>query len=362
MNFIRYTRLRLHVGLAAAMRGFTLVELLVAMTIGLIILGAVAQIFATSSATYNVEEDLARVQENGRFAIDFIRRDLRMGGYAGCLNVNQDLNANVTYNINNELTTTDFATNFVATEHIRGFDYVSGTTWSPALPGASFLTSAEVLAGTDVVVIRRGDAPIVRLQSAMAGTAGTLDIVNNSGLAANDIVMVADCTDVDIFQITGITVAAPNADVAHAGGGNADADLSKAYDDDAELMKLTTRVYYIGTGAFGGPSLFRKEMDQGVMTAGQELVEDVETMQILYGEDTDLDGSADIYVLPANVINWDRVASIRIGLVVRTATERGPDVDTRVYPVIAGANFDPVDDRRQRRVFASTIQIRNQRN
>ncbi len=359
MNFIRYTRRRLHVGLAAAMRGFTLVELLVAMTIGLIILGAVAQIFATSSATYNVEEDLARVQENGRFAMDFIRRDLRMGGYAGCLNVNQDLNANVTYNINNELATTDFATNFVATEHIRGFDYVSGTTWSPALPGAGFLTNAEVRADTDVVVIRRGDAPIVRLQSAMAGTAGTLDIVNNSGLAANDIVMVADCTDVDIFQISNDPASAP---VAHAGAGNADADLSKAYDDDAELMKLTTRVYYIGTGAFGGPSLFRKEMDQGVMTAGQELVEDVETMQILYGEDTDLDGSADIYVLPANVINWDRVASIRIGLVVRTASERGPDVDTRVYPVIAGANFDPVDDRRQRRVFASTIQIRNQRN
>jgi prepilin-type N-terminal cleavage/methylation domain-containing protein len=55
--------------------GFTLVELMVAVTIGLIILAAVSRIFVTSRASYKLDEGLARVQENGRFAVDFLTRE-----------------------------------------------------------------------------------------------------------------------------------------------------------------------------------------------------------------------------------------------------------------------------------------------
>ena len=84
-------------------------------------------------------------------------------------------------------------------------------------------------------------------------------------------------------------------------------------------------------------------------------------MQILYGEDTNTDGNADIYGLPVAVTDWSRVVSVRIGLLVRTSGERGVDVNTRTYTVVPGANFGPVNDRRERRLFASTIQLRNQR-
>jgi prepilin-type N-terminal cleavage/methylation domain-containing protein len=94
---------RAHSRNSAPVGGFTLVELMVAVTIGLIILAAVSQIFVTSRLSYKLEENLARVQENGRFAMEFLSRDLRMAGYAGCVNVNQALNASANYTATNNL-------------------------------------------------------------------------------------------------------------------------------------------------------------------------------------------------------------------------------------------------------------------
>ena len=68
----------------SSIAGLTLVELMVAITIGLIILAAVARLFVTSRSTYTLEEGLARVQESGRFAMEFLSQDIRMAGYAGC--------------------------------------------------------------------------------------------------------------------------------------------------------------------------------------------------------------------------------------------------------------------------------------
>ena len=50
------------------------------MTIGFILLVAVAQVFATRRATYQFTDGLSRVQENGRFGIDFLTWDARMAG------------------------------------------------------------------------------------------------------------------------------------------------------------------------------------------------------------------------------------------------------------------------------------------
>lgn len=345
--------------------GFTLVELMVAMTIGLIILAGVAQIFTSSRATYVVQEGLARVQENGRFAMEFIAQDLRMAGYAGCVNINQALNADAGLSVTNHLNGTDPATNFGPNGHIQGYDYDTSS-WDPVLP-AGFFAAGEVQPNTDVLLIRRAsDNPIGVVPPYMPTPAAALQLTAGNGLSLDDIVIVSDCENVDIFQITGPTdpnaTGAINHNIGAGSPGNATMDLSKTYDGSADVITLMTRVYYIGTGASGGPALFTKDMQGGSMpAAGQELVQDVETMQILYGEDTDADGNADIYQLPAAVADWSRITSVRIGLLVRTPDERDVDLNTSTYTVVPGANFGPVNDRRQRRLFASTIQLRNQR-
>ncbi|MBK5964019.1 hypothetical protein CCR95_07940 [Thiocystis minor] len=61
--------------------GFTLVELMVAMTVGLFISAGVISLFIGTKQSYRANEGMARSQENGRFAIDHLSRDLRQAGY-----------------------------------------------------------------------------------------------------------------------------------------------------------------------------------------------------------------------------------------------------------------------------------------
>ena len=68
------------------MSGLSLIELMIALTIGLIIMLGVVQVFAASRTAYQLSEGLARVQENSRFAMDSLQRELRMAGHFGCVN------------------------------------------------------------------------------------------------------------------------------------------------------------------------------------------------------------------------------------------------------------------------------------
>ncbi len=61
--------------------GLTLVELLVAMTVGLLLTAGVLTVFVNSSQTYRVQDNLSHLQENGRFALILLGNALRMAGY-----------------------------------------------------------------------------------------------------------------------------------------------------------------------------------------------------------------------------------------------------------------------------------------
>ncbi|MGI0117280.1 PilW family protein [Zooshikella sp. RANM57] len=61
--------------------GLSLIELMIALVLGLLLLAGVLQVFLGSSQTYRLTGDLARAQENGRFALDMLTRDIRMAGY-----------------------------------------------------------------------------------------------------------------------------------------------------------------------------------------------------------------------------------------------------------------------------------------
>jgi type IV pilus assembly protein PilW len=67
--------------------GFTLVELLIAMTIGLIILTALSSTFLMQRKIYDVQEQVAEMVQTARAAMDMMSREIRMAGYAptGCV-------------------------------------------------------------------------------------------------------------------------------------------------------------------------------------------------------------------------------------------------------------------------------------
>ena len=65
-------------------KGFSLIELMVSITIGLILLAGVLSIFFSSRVTFSTNERTARLQENGRVALDLVTHDIRSAGYQGC--------------------------------------------------------------------------------------------------------------------------------------------------------------------------------------------------------------------------------------------------------------------------------------
>ncbi len=339
--------------------GFSIVELMVAVTIGLLLMAGAISIFISNKETYEVTEDLSRLQENARFAIGTMARDLRMTGFFGC--------ADNLLAVTNQLTITTAGTLYDVSNPLEGYEQ-GAAGWAPSNNNENV---AAMVADSDGITVRYAEGVGDALGAAMVDASDAVQIAAADTLRQGDIVAVNDCASADIVQVTGCSADAnfncTGSNLLHAASGtpgNGAATLSKVYDTDATVSRMVAARYFVGTGAAGGPSLFRTRFTANAgnsQVITEELVEGVENMQILYGVDTDGDRAPDAYRNAAAVTagtDWPNVVTVRIGMLVRTVDEYGMDVDTATYAV-NGFNFDPVDDRRRRRVFTTTLALRN---
>jgi type IV pilus assembly protein PilW len=331
-------------------RGFSLVEMMVAITIGLIILAAVSAVFVSSKRSYSTQDRLARLQENARFAIQFLTRDIRMAGYSGCAkditNVNNTLNNSASFVYSAQIP-------------IEGIENAAST-WSPSGSSSSGLTNMK--SNTDAIAIRLADtSQIEQVTQVMQSETDVINVASAANLPTDSIVMVSDCSNADVFQVTSNASSA----LAHATGGaspgNSTQTLSKLYDTAAQVMNFHTRVYYVQNRSDGTPALYMQ--DNG--GTSQELVEGVESLQITYGVDTDADGVPNVYLTAgaaglSSTADWAKVKSVRIGILVRTPNDKDIDPDIRSSYDVNGYTFNVTPgDRYQRRVFVTTIRVRN---
>jgi len=323
--------------------GFSLVEVMVAMVLSLILLAGVLQIYASSRQSYRMQEALSRVQENGRFAMEFLSRDIRMGDFWGCADFD-----NLSNNLNpaGGPTYQDF-----------GAGGVLGTD-NTGLNGSDTITLSGAYA-TGMEVLPNGAAGYGPQQSSDL----TVDV--NNQLNQCDVVVVADCTSADVFQInnanpngtgqlvhnTGVTCAPGNYNPLPCTGGNAHC-LSKVYGGDASIYRVQQLVYNLGMGAQNQPALFVTRN----FGAPRELVDGIADMQFEYGEDTDNDKIANYYVPRASVADMNNVVSVRIWLLSRSYEDNlTPAPQTYQWengPVTAA-------DNRVYQVFTSTVTLRN---
>lgn len=339
----------------APQAGMSLIELMIAMTLGLVVLGGVATAFLGSKQSYRVNDNLARMQESARYAFDILSKDIRMAGYYGCAG-----------NINNPTNTLNNATAHAwdFSRGISGFESVSASTWSPALPasGSPQYGPTSPKGGNDIVTVRGITGSGIRVLDHPGGTppgSADLKVSAGSGLQTGDIIMVADCSKAAILQITNINSAGSFDNTVHNTGGlhvpgNATQDLGDKY-EGAEVVRISTRTYYIRDNANGVPSLYR------IIGAGaaEEMVEGIEGMQILYGVDTTGDFSVDSYQ-NANWVEtnaqWPNVISAQVNLLVRSPDDRVANAPQTYH--FNGANVTATD-RRLRQSFSSTITLRN---
>lgn len=334
--------------------GIGLIEIMIASLVGLFLLGGVIQMFTGSKQTNRMQDSLSRLQENGRFAMDFIARDLRMAGFIGCSRAAQVIN---TLN-----TPTGFLYDFA--NAVQGFESTSASAWTPTIDAAI----ASPIGGSDIIAIRRADEQSFTVTAHASANADlTLDAsatvanlqargfllngANNCALA-----VVSNCWTAAVFQVSAI--AGTTLSHAAVGGcttpGNSTTNLQRIY-TGAQVYPVNTIAYFIRTGAGGRPSLYRL----GGLAGAREIVEGVEQMQILYGVDTNADGAANTYVA-ANNANMAQVVSVRISLLVASIED---NIAKQAVPyTINGVTVNNPGDRRIRRVFNATIALRNRLN
>jgi type IV pilus assembly protein PilW len=93
--------------------------------------------------------------------------------------------------------------------------------------------------------------------------------------------------------------------------------------------------------------------------AATKIAQGVENLQILYGLNTDSDKAPNQYLTASGVAGrWNQVVTVRIGLLLRTPDSLASTADTATYTVLDSV-FDPINDRRLRRIFSTTVRIRN---
>lgn len=325
-------------------KGLTLVELMIAIVLGLLVTGVVIEIFVTTKQMYRVQDARARLQENGRYAIQHLVDNVINAGYKGCARRHGITNA---LNNSNQYLW-DFSIG------MQGFD-ASGAIWSPLLDASI----TNPVTGSDVLTVRSMIDPVIAI-TAHPGSAppGSANIQVNAPniLEQFDILMATDCQASAIFQLTSVNSATTGSLVHNTGlgnPGNARQDLGSNF-TGGEIVRLRTSSFYVSDpDGDGNASLF-----QVISTnAPTELVEGVENMQISYGIDTDNDEAVDQYIGAGAVTNWDKVISARINLLVRTL-EQNLVTKAQTYSFNGNAPVQAAD-KRIRAAFSRTISLRN---
>jgi len=327
-------------------QGVTLVELMIALAIGLLVTVAMLKVYVDASRMYRFNEGLARVQENGRFALEFIRRDARVAGFWGC-NSNAKPNPGIKE---------------ASDAYIDVDRYITGTEGGDNDPDSITFRSAT---GSGVLVTSGMSNENSRI---------TVDPESIGSLSKDTAVLISDCENGDLFQVTGIS----GETLAHAAAADANTspDLSKKYLAGARVYEARQTTYCVADGIGKDkdgkpiPSLRRAYGKNSVSDCetGDELLEGIENMQVLYGEDTDADaegangdGTANRYVAFDALdsgIGTARIVSVRISLLVRSIKD---NLTTEPAPyTFNGSTVTPVaTDKYLRKVFTTTVTLRN---
>lgn len=368
--------------------GLSLIELMIALLIGSILLIGLVQVFGASRTAYQTSEGLARVQENARFAIDYLQRDIRMAGHFGCVNDQAHWvkgTGDLVNHLNAALPALDFdvsISGYEATNTAPGQVVTVGSAaggWSPALPAA--VAALNPSAGSDIITLRylaEEGVPVTALAAAGSNTEVTFpgsrgDVLISGGVAAPALFGVADCSQVDVFQ-GGLAGGL----VTSTGGVDFSSRYTTSPSGQTLLYRAESIVYYVAPGTSGQPALWRARANAaGAYPAAnrEELVEGIESLQFLYGRDATADITPEnpplgnitsqdtAETVTANAGQWRRVGLVQVGVLAASpnAAASAPPGTADAQPRLLGVRFAPpaTPDARFRNGYEVTVALRN---
>jgi type IV pilus assembly protein PilW len=305
-----------------SLSGFTLIELMIAMLLGLVVIGGVISVFLANQQVYRTNEALGDVQDGSRNAFELMAQDIRNAGLAGC---DSSSTGNVVTVLKNS--PGGGGTTWWANWNNALIGY--GGTADPAL--AAF----NQVAGTDSLeLIGATDAGLSVFSHSTATTLFTLNETSQD-LAAGDAMIVCDPQFAAIFQSTSYNATAKTVgyNTLTASPGNysnilATTGIPYTFGPNALIAKLTAVDWYIGNTpapVVGGLSLFRVRLvnNAGVLgTISEEMVRNVTAMHIAYLQ------SGNSSLKPASAItNWPAVTAVQVQLTLQSTDQHaGTDV------------------------------------
>lgn len=316
-------------------RGFTLVELMISLLLGLLVIGAAGSMFFSNRKVYGSTEAISRIQENQRSAYEMLARDIREAGGNPC-----------TKNIVNMLDTTK-----------PGGAYFTG--WVNGVDGENN-TGPN---GSDKIVLSNANGGGIAVTS-NDGPSAEVGVSTNAGINSGDILMVCNGEVASIFQVTNTA----NNKLGHNSGEGLPGNLAKPFQNDqgtfdgsvgganacgycflpvsnqqcvnrpvppgydpttasckismepsngpAQVVKPVSVRWYLKNNGRGGTSLYRQEISNGGATAGaeNEIAEGVTNLQITYKV-----GNAAGYIDVPAATDWKNVTAVRVNMVFRAA-------------------------------------------
>ena len=307
--------------------GFSIIELMVAITLGLIILGGLAALFANASAARNEIERNSRQIENGRFAIELLGDDLRIAGFYGELNVRALPAPPAPGPLRDPCSLLPDDWNAAITVAVFGYDNGVGA------PGC---IPANLKPNTDILVVRR-------VATCEAGVGGCAALV-----AGAPYIQTSRCSD----QIA----VTPYRLGPH---GSTTWDMMRrncAVGVTTTQRLYVVHIYYVATDNGNGspiPTLTRLDFNGAAFTT-LPMVEGIEEFQVEYGIDVNGDGSPDEYGADPNTFtiagcttcsaieNWTNIVTVRINLLARNIDPSPNYADTKTYTIgrdAAGADY-----------------------
>ena len=360
--------------------GVSLVELLIAMTLGLILISSMIAVFSGNKRSSELNSATADLQESARYALEQISRDARMSGFLGCLTDPGAVNV---------IGDTAPSTDLLRTAAI-GSVVVSSQVWSPNIPGFTPPDTNLAKAGTHTLSLQYAGPDSTRLAQIMGSAtipnpSANIITFGTAGLASGDLAVISNCEFGELFQVSDLTNAGANQSFSHAATSNSDTGaFNRAYGDAAtitetRLMKFHANIYYVaenGQQNNSGDNLFSLYQQSlpydSIDNPPVELVTGVEDFRVSYGISDSVSGGVRYVSADSPLFNPARVNSIRVGLLMVSYDEVSEVNDNNTY-VLSGSTITPstaatsgIDthpvDRRIRLAFNTTIQIRNRRN
>lgn len=379
--------------------GISLIELMVALLIASLLTLGLIQIFGAARITSQMQEGLSRVQENGRFATNYMQRQLRMVGFMGC-GADSDRIAHA--NFVNHLALYDGSvpsgSAYRFQRPIEAF-----TVGTDTLPAELTSETGSLVEGSDVLIMRvfsEESVPILDVNR--DGMTLNINIANGSasflpesGSAA--LFAMENCRSADVFAgiLSGTTLTViggadpnvyrdPTVDGCGSSGCPWDFRISNATLNsrpitggparlNAEIHRADYVALYVRKDADGKSNLYVKRLKRAGWDVGsaESLVDGVENMQLRFGYDASAspDGAVDEYRTAAEVSggatndealdeNWRRVLSVRVALLLRSPDKAGVTGPARSYDLLGVTVMSPADGV-MRQVYETTIAVRN---